>query len=234
MRNVLRRPRNIVVATALAGSLMLGIAAAAHADFSSPRNTASTPSVAPTPSAKVATAEETAEATMATEAATCSTTYLSYGSRGTCVKLLQKNLGGLSVNGVYGSGTRSRVRSFQDDAGLTVDGKVGPQTWRKLRTYGKAVGWVSGVTVYMCKESSERFRYSTWNNSGRSAHWSFYTSTGRFEGDEIRDDRIAVVDRLQAGAYTSTSLMVWLGINDLAETNATVRSFSRNTLPACG
>jgi peptidoglycan hydrolase-like protein with peptidoglycan-binding domain len=96
--------------------LVLGMAAAAHADFNSPRNPTSAPSVASQPSATAATAVESAEAA---EAATCSSTYLSYGSRGTCVRLLQKNLGGLSVDGVYGSGTRSRVRSFQDDAGLS-------------------------------------------------------------------------------------------------------------------
>ncbi|MGP4010632.1 peptidoglycan-binding domain-containing protein [Streptomyces sp. 4N124] len=171
------------------------------------------------------------------QAASCSSTYLSYGSRGTCVKLLQKNLGGLSVDGVYGSGTRSRVRSFQDDANIGVDGRVGPQTWRKLATYGKALGWKAGVTVYMCKESSTAFRFSAWNNSGDNANWNFYVSQSNWpiEGDALADDRIEAQGKVYAGAYNSEKLVVWVGRygRDNAQTTTNVRSFSRNTLPAC-
>ncbi|MGW0828290.1 peptidoglycan-binding domain-containing protein [Streptomyces sp. NPDC002845] len=167
------------------------------------------------------------------EAASCSSTYLSYGSRGTCVKLLQKNLGGLSVDGVYGSATRSRVRSFQDDAGISVDGKAGPQTWRKLKTYGKALGWKSGVTLYMCKANSTKFRYSVWNNSGKSANWALYVEGGHLSGDAISDDRIAAQGRIHAGAYDSTKLTVWIGNYGNDKTTTKVRDFSRNTLPAC-
>jgi hypothetical protein len=236
MRNILRRPRaRVVVATALAGGLVLGVAAAAHADINSPRNATSAPSVASAPSTEAATAATTAEAATA---ASCYSTYLSYGSRGTCVKLLQKNLGALTVDGVYGSGTRSRVRSFQDDAGLTVDGKVGPQTWRKLRTYGKALGWLSGVTVYMCKASTSSFRFSVWNNSGNNADWLFYTSASSWpiEGQAIADDRIEAQGTIPAGSYDSQKLLVWVGRYgaDNARTTYRVRDFSRSTLPACG
>lgn len=81
MRNVLRRPRTrgIVVATALAGALVLGMAPVADADFNSPRQATVPPIAASPASAEAATA------------ASCFSTYLSYGSRGTCVKLLQKN-----------------------------------------------------------------------------------------------------------------------------------------------
>ncbi|MCT9075152.1 peptidoglycan-binding domain-containing protein [Streptomyces fulvoviolaceus] len=173
--------------------------------------------------------------TPSAKAASCSSTYLSYGSRGTCVKLLQTNLGQLSADGVYGSGTRSRVRSFQDDAGLTVDGKVGPKTWRKLQTYGKALGWKAGVTVYMCKASSTRFRYSVWNNSGKNADWVFYVEGGYFEGDAISDDRIAAQGQIAARTHDSTKLVVWIGRygSDNAQTTTRVRDFSRSTLPAC-
>lgn len=167
------------------------------------------------------------------EAASCYNTYLSYGSRGTCVKVLQKNLGALSVDGIYGSGTRSRVRSFQDDAGIGVDGKVGPQTWGKLRKYGKALGWKSGVTVYMCEASSTRYRYSVWNNSGKTADWTFYVSGGHFSGQSISDDRLASQGHIAAGAYDSTKLTVWIGNYDNDKTTTRVRNFSRNTLPAC-
>jgi 3D (Asp-Asp-Asp) domain-containing protein len=37
-----------------------------------------------------------------------------------------------SVDGIYGSGTESAVKSFQKEEGLKVDGVVGPQTRREL------------------------------------------------------------------------------------------------------
>jgi peptidoglycan hydrolase-like protein with peptidoglycan-binding domain len=233
MRNILRRPRTVVVATALAGSLVLGVAAAAHADSNSPHDPTSAPSVATPPAATAATAGTDAESAESAEAATCSTTYLSYGSRGTCVRLLQKNLGGLSVDGVYGSGTRSRVRSFQDDAGITVDGKVGPQTWRKLRTYGKALAWVAGVTLYMCKASSTQFQYSAWNNSGSSVYWTLFTRDGLLDGPRIRDDRIAIEGTIPAGAHDAQQFVVYFDDATRRQSTTRVRDFSRNTLPAC-
>jgi len=244
MRNILRRPRTVVVATALAGSLVLGIAAAAHADFSSPHDPTSAPSVASPPTTTAATAAASAASTTsataaeAAEAAACANTYLSYGSRGSCVRRLQRNLGALTVDGVYGSGTRSRVRSFQDDTGLTVDGKVGPQTWRKLRTYGMALGSNVGLTLYMCKASSDRFRFSAWNNSGKNANWVFYVSTSSWpiEGQVLVDDRIEAQGHIRAGKYNSQKLVVWVGRYgaDNARTTYLVRDFSRSTLPACG
>ncbi len=231
MRNILRRPRTVVVATALAGSLVLGMAAAAHADFNSPHDSASAPSA---PSATATESTESTESTEAAEAATCSTTYLSLGSTGTCVRLLQKNLGGLSVSGVYGSATQSRVRSFQDDTtGLTVDGKVGPQTWQKLRKFGKAIGWLSGVTVYMCKASSTRFQYSAWNNSGKNAWWYLSTSEISVDGSALWDDDVRIQGTIAAGPYDSELLVVRLS-SENQQSTTDVRDFSRNTLPACG
>ncbi|MEV0284191.1 MULTISPECIES: peptidoglycan-binding domain-containing protein [unclassified Kribbella] len=241
MRNILRRPRTVVVATALAGSLVLGLAAAAHADFGSPSDPTAAPSVESSPAATAATGTTAATAATAeTDAetaavASCFGTYLSLGSRGTCVRLLQKNLGGLSVDGVYGTGTRSRVRSFQDDAGLTVDGKVGPQTWRKLRTYGKALAWVSGVTMYMCKVNSETFRVSVWNNSGKWADWAYYMWDHGYpiDGEVIGDDRIATQFNIYAGAYDGKQFTAWVGTYGNAHHTKSVRDISRNTLPAC-
>lgn len=39
------------------------------------------------------------------------------------------------LDGVYGSETARAVRAFQNDYGLTVDGIVGPATWRALKKY---------------------------------------------------------------------------------------------------
>ena len=58
------------------------------------------------------------------------------GSGGSAVKFLQcyLNLYGdsMSVDGQFGSGTQSAVIKFQRDNGLTADGIVGRNTWRKL------------------------------------------------------------------------------------------------------
>lgn len=38
----------------------------------------------------------------------------------------------IAIDGIFGPGTESAVRSFQSSRNLTVDGIVGPQTWRAL------------------------------------------------------------------------------------------------------
>jgi peptidoglycan hydrolase-like protein with peptidoglycan-binding domain len=58
---------------------------------------------------------------------------LSPGAEGRQVKLLQTALGGIHVDGIFGSETEEAVRSFQSSKGLSVDGVVGPQTVAVLR-----------------------------------------------------------------------------------------------------
>jgi len=58
------------------------------------------------------------------------------GSTGDAVRALQSQLKSkgytITVDGIFGSGTESTVRSFQSARGLTVDGIVGAQTWKEL------------------------------------------------------------------------------------------------------
>lgn len=58
------------------------------------------------------------------------------GSRGADVVKLQKELNKrgfkLSVDGIFGVGTKAAVQSFQKSAGLVADGIVGSNTWTKL------------------------------------------------------------------------------------------------------
>ncbi|WP_042394403.1 N-acetylmuramoyl-L-alanine amidase [Clostridium saudiense] len=59
------------------------------------------------------------------------------GASGNITKLLQEKLVKLGYNtngvdGIFGSGTYSAVREFQKTRGLSVDGIVGQNTWRKL------------------------------------------------------------------------------------------------------
>ena len=59
------------------------------------------------------------------------------GARGNITKLLQEKLVSLGYNtngvdGIFGSGTKSAVIAFQKANGLSTDGIVGENTWRKL------------------------------------------------------------------------------------------------------
>lgn len=57
------------------------------------------------------------------------------GDSGEIVKKIQKKLGGLVVDGIFGRLTLARVILFQRNKKLKVDGIVGPQTWAAL--FGK-------------------------------------------------------------------------------------------------
>lgn len=59
---------------------------------------------------------------------------LSFGSEGRQVRLLQKALGGIKVDGDFGPETEEAVRKFQSSHDLTVDGVVGPLTTAALRS----------------------------------------------------------------------------------------------------
>lgn len=62
------------------------------------------------------------------------------GARGEEVKLMQsilaKDGSNLEVDGIFGIGTMSAVKSFQKRHNLVVDGIVGPKTWAELDKIG--------------------------------------------------------------------------------------------------
>lgn len=62
------------------------------------------------------------------------TRILKKGCKGDDVKELQKALGGLTVDGIYGENTKKRVKQFQKVKKLTADGIVGKNT-------AHALGW---------------------------------------------------------------------------------------------
>ncbi|HEX7352934.1 peptidoglycan-binding protein [Brachybacterium sp.] len=81
---------------------------------------------------------------------------LRQGSRGSAVRTLQSSLNAsgasISVDGVFGRGTASAVRSLQASAGIGVDGVVGPKTWNALNrgvqiSPGAGGGSSSGTSV---------------------------------------------------------------------------------------
>jgi peptidoglycan hydrolase-like protein with peptidoglycan-binding domain len=63
-----------------------------------------------------------------TEQTTEQSLSLSEGSEGRQVELLQRALGTVKVDGVFGPETGAALRAFQATAGLTADGVVGPAT----------------------------------------------------------------------------------------------------------
>ncbi|GAB3750489.1 hypothetical protein GCM10027599_07850 [Yimella radicis] len=101
------------------------------------------------------------------------------GDRGAAVKAIQtllntKRGSGLTVDGVYGSGTKSAVVTFQRHAGITADGVVGATTWRNLAWHyaapswsnicdqdpdqNGAANWGTGSTIGQLEAAAARFR----------------------------------------------------------------------------
>ena len=71
---------------------------------------------------------------------------LSSGGEGRQVQLLQKALGAVKVDGIFGPETEAAVRSFQASKGLTVDGVVGPLTGAALRSQSAGAAFIADVS----------------------------------------------------------------------------------------
>jgi peptidoglycan hydrolase-like protein with peptidoglycan-binding domain len=71
---------------------------------------------------------------------------LSSGSEGRQVQLLQKALGSIKVDGIFGPETEAAVRSFQASKGLTVDGVVGQLTSGALRSQSAGTAFIADVS----------------------------------------------------------------------------------------
>ena len=59
------------------------------------------------------------------------------GDQGDAVRAVQRLLNakrnaGLAVDGIFGSGTRAAVQSFQQDVSISADGVVGPVSWENM------------------------------------------------------------------------------------------------------
>lgn len=95
------------------------------------------------------------------------------GDRGPAVKAVQyllnaKRGAGLAVDGVFGSGTASAVRGFQQHAGIGVDGIVGPTTWRNLLWHYEAPDFGGRL----CDEDPD---------GNGNANWGTAAATGQLE-----------------------------------------------------
>jgi peptidoglycan hydrolase-like protein with peptidoglycan-binding domain len=79
---------------------------------------------------------------------------LSAGSEGRQVVLLQRALGHIKVDGVFGPETEEAVRAFQASRGLTVDGVLGPATGAALRGQGGGRAFAANVSTALPGEAS--------------------------------------------------------------------------------
>ena len=79
-------------------------------------------------------------------ATTCVQNVYVYGGYAKCIGYIQVLLNEwargygippLAVDNSFGPATKQRVKNFQEDAALTIDGVVGPKTWQALCDYGK-------------------------------------------------------------------------------------------------
>jgi peptidoglycan hydrolase-like protein with peptidoglycan-binding domain len=70
---------------------------------------------------------------------------LSRGDHGPAVAFMQRELG-VPADGYFGAHTLAAVRQLQDRRHLAVDGRVGPSTWRALRSHGPTAKTHSSAT----------------------------------------------------------------------------------------
>ncbi|RKL68451.1 peptidase [Salipaludibacillus neizhouensis] len=106
---------------------------------------------------------------------------LRYGSRGSGVRSLQSALNSSganagSVDGVFGSQTRSAVQSFQRSAGISVDGVAGPQTFDAL---GGSVSSSGSSSASKSNSKSGSTGSVSSNSSGSSSSASGVISTAK-------------------------------------------------------
>ncbi len=76
----------------------------------------------------------------------------------------------LDIDGWFGSGTDSAVRAFQKDAGLEVDGKVGPATRAELISRYKALSHTHDYTEIVYDEYNHGWRCSCGATTSPYAH----------------------------------------------------------------
>ncbi len=141
---------------------------------------------------------------------------ISYGARGDDVKELQtalnKNGYNLSVDGIFGSDTRSAVKDYQTKNKLQVDGIVGTNTWGSLfptTTATKPAATTTNTTTNSAKETGKDTTAPT--TPQKSVFKEALESVPKFEYGEYKESDLVAQAKaaLQAqlankpGAYQS-------------------------------
>ncbi len=132
-----------------------------------------------------------------------------YGSRGDEVKQIQtklKNWGYYlgSVDGIYGSGTLSAVKKFQQKNGLTVDGIAGTKTLQAMGIYSSSSSSSSNNTNSSNLNLVSRFVYA----ESRGEPYNGQVAVAAVILNRVKDSRFpntvaGVV--YQSGAFTCVS-----------------------------
>ena len=113
---------------------------------------------------------------IANEMPTCSTSKNKKSAYTCAIQIL---LGGLEVDGDYGTKTKQAVAAFQSASGLKADGICGPNTWKKL------IGVISstnttpsgaGQTITGNKVLNNCVKYLQWNSKWKDVKYSTHTS----------------------------------------------------------
>lgn len=146
-----------------------------------------------------------------------------YGSNNNAVKAVQYLLNAkfgksLTVDGAFGSGTKSAVVSFQSSQGISADGIVGPTTWLYLvgssnssDFWGSRVGsWVfpvsSSIGIYDINGSARYFGAS--RDGGTRAHAGVDIVPMTGPGTSIRAMTNGTVQSYYAFYYGTYALQV--------------------------
>lgn len=134
----------------------------------------------------------------------------SLGSRGNEVRQIQKKLKQLgyysgSVDGIYGTATRSAVRAFQKNCGLKVDGIAGPKTLLYL-------GITSGSSSSSATSSDVNLLAKLINAEARGESYTGQVAVGAVVLNRVRHssfpDSISGVV-YQSGAFSSVNSSNW-------------------------
>jgi peptidoglycan hydrolase-like protein with peptidoglycan-binding domain len=123
---------------------------------------------------------------------------LSAESEGRQVALLQRALGGIKVDGVFGPETEQAVRSFQASSGLAVDGVVGANTSAALR----GVAATRALASFHSEIPGERALSSPAEGSGSAARDAKALASSASHSEQQESARTTVaVRRLQAALH---------------------------------
>lgn len=116
---------------------------------------------------------------IASNAPTCSTAKNKTSAATCAVQLL---VGGLTVDGIYGSNTKKGVAAYQSANKLTADGICGPKTWAALigtASTGTSTGTGTGAgqTVVGGKVLNKCVHYLQWDSRWKNIKYSTHTSS---------------------------------------------------------